>query len=160
MTGPGGPTGQGWPNQLPRVVATDLDGTLLRSDGTISERTRSMLVATEEAGTTVLFVTARPPRWVEPLADAVGSHGVVIAGNGAFVVDLARGAALERHRADLFEVEHVRAEHDGHLDGARLEQILTAVRDETAADERDVGGCVEPLQLAHGVADEHLRSHR
>ncbi len=73
------------------MVATDLDGTLLRSDGTISERTRSLLVATEEAGTTVLFVTARPPRWVEPLADAVGSHGVVIAGNGAFVVDLARG---------------------------------------------------------------------
>ena len=91
MTGAAGPAGPGWPNRLPRVVATDLDGTLLRSDGTISERTRSALVATEEAGTSVLFVTARPPRWVEPLADAVGSHGVVIAGNGAFLVDLARG---------------------------------------------------------------------
>ena len=30
---------------LPRVVATDLDGTLLRSDGTVSERTRSALRA-------------------------------------------------------------------------------------------------------------------
>jgi Cof subfamily protein (haloacid dehalogenase superfamily) len=91
MTGAAGPTGLGWPTQLPRVVATDLDGTLLRSDGSISARTREALAATEQAGTAVLFVTARPPRWVEPLADAVGPHGVVIAGNGAFLVDLARG---------------------------------------------------------------------
>ena len=100
MTGPAGPaaptlrnrpTGPGWPTRLPRVVATDLDGTLLRSDGSISTRTREALAATELAGTSVLFVTARPPRWVEPLADAVGAHGVVIAGNGAFVVDLERG---------------------------------------------------------------------
>lgn len=80
-----------WPTRLPRVVATDLDGTLLRSDGSISARTRAVLAATEQAGTTVLFVTARPPRWVAPLADAVGAHGVVIAANGAFVVDLERG---------------------------------------------------------------------
>ena len=80
-----------WPSVLPRVVATDLDGTLLRSDGSISARTRQVLADVERAGTSVLFVTARPPRWVHPLADAVGSHGVVIAGNGAFVVNLARG---------------------------------------------------------------------
>ncbi len=76
------------------------------------------------------------------------------------VVDLTRGAALERHRADLFEVEHVGAEHDGHVHRAGLEQILPAVRHEAAADERDVCGCVEPLQLAHRVADEHLRVRR
>ena len=83
-----------WPPALPRLVATDLDGTLLRSDGTVSARTRAVLLATEAAGTPVLFVTARPPRWVRPLADAVGAHGVVIAGNGAFVVDLAAGSVL------------------------------------------------------------------
>ena len=44
------------------------------------------------------------------------------------VVHLPRRAALERHRADLFEVKHVRAEHDGHVDGAGFEQILAAVR--------------------------------
>ncbi|MGN6240353.1 MAG: HAD family hydrolase, partial [Cellulosimicrobium cellulans] len=57
---------------LPRVVATDLDGTLLRSDGTVSERTRAALRAAEDAGVEVVFVTARPPRWLDQLADVVG----------------------------------------------------------------------------------------
>ena len=71
------------------------------------------------------------------------------------VVHLAGSAALERHRADLLEVEHVRAEDWRHVHGARLEQILPAFRHEAAADERDVGRRVEALQLAHRVADEH-----
>ncbi|MGO3813526.1 MAG: HAD family hydrolase [Cellulosimicrobium funkei] len=74
---------------LPRVVATDLDGTLLRSDGTVSERTRSALRAAEHAGVEVVFVTARPPRWLGALADVVGGHGHVICLGGAAVWDLA-----------------------------------------------------------------------
>jgi len=73
---------------LPRVVATDLDGTLLRSDGSLSDRTRRAIVAAEAAGVPTLFVTARPPRWLDELADAVGGHGIAICGNGAFVYDL------------------------------------------------------------------------
>ena len=80
---------------LPRVVATDLDGTLLRSDGTVSARTRDALRAVEEAGTEVVFVTARPPRWLADLADLVGGHGRVIALGGAAVWDLGSGRALD-----------------------------------------------------------------
>jgi len=80
---------------LPRVVATDLDGTLLRTDGTVSERTRRALVAAEAAGTEVVFVTARPPRWLDDLADLVGGHGRVIALGGAAVWDLGTGRALD-----------------------------------------------------------------
>ncbi|GAA1145716.1 HAD family hydrolase [Ornithinicoccus hortensis] len=74
---------------LPRVVASDCDGTLLRSDGTVSERTKEVLAAVEEAGTTVILVTARPPRWMHELADVVGGHGLAICGNGAFLYDVA-----------------------------------------------------------------------
>ena len=77
------------PSPTPRVVATDLDGTLLRSDGTLSQRTRSALRAVEDAGITVVFVTARPPRWLDDLADAVGGHGHVICLNGACVYEVA-----------------------------------------------------------------------
>jgi Cof subfamily protein (haloacid dehalogenase superfamily) len=73
----------------PRLIATDLDGTLLRSDGTLSRRTALALAAVEEAGIEVIFVTARPPRWLDELADAVGGHGTAICGNGAFVYDVA-----------------------------------------------------------------------
>lgn len=75
---------------LPRIVASDCDGTLLRSDGTVSDRTRQMLATVEDAGTTVVLVTARPPRWMHELADVVGGHGVALCGNGAFTYDVAR----------------------------------------------------------------------
>jgi Cof subfamily protein (haloacid dehalogenase superfamily) len=72
----------------PRLIATDLDGTLLRSDGTLSRRTAAALAAVEEAGIAVVFVTARPPRWLDELAGSVGGHGTAICGNGAFVYDV------------------------------------------------------------------------
>ena len=73
---------------LPRLVATDLDGTLLRSDGMCSERTRAALAAVEHAGVGVVLVTARPPRWLHELADLVAENGVVLCANGAFVYDV------------------------------------------------------------------------
>ncbi|WP_205856984.1 HAD hydrolase family protein, partial [Phytoactinopolyspora endophytica] len=51
--------------QPPRVVATDLDGTLLRSDGSVSPRTLAALRRAEDAGATVIFVSGRPPRWLD-----------------------------------------------------------------------------------------------
>ncbi|NDL58782.1 HAD-IIB family hydrolase [Phytoactinopolyspora mesophila] len=84
----------------PRVVATDLDGTLLRSDGTVSSRTREALRLAEDAGATVVFVTGRPPRWLDILADAVAGHGVTICANGALVYDVHRRVLIEQHSLD------------------------------------------------------------
>ncbi len=77
------------PPRRPRLVATDLDGTLVRSDGTVSERSRAAITAVDAAGVEVVIVTARPPRWVDALADLVSGHGTVLCGNGAFVYDVA-----------------------------------------------------------------------
>jgi Cof subfamily protein (haloacid dehalogenase superfamily) len=74
----------------PRGVATDLDGTIVRSDGTISARTRSALVTAESAGGLVVLVTGRPPRWLHGVADATGHHGIAVCANGALVYDLRR----------------------------------------------------------------------
>ena len=79
----------------PRLVATDLDGTLLRSDGSLSERTTTAIASAERAGIDVVFVTARPPRWLHDLADAVGGHGIALCGNGAFVLDVARREVVQ-----------------------------------------------------------------
>ena len=43
-----------------KLVATDLDGTLLHTDGTVTDRTRAALTAVEDLGVTVVFVTGRP----------------------------------------------------------------------------------------------------
>lgn len=72
---------------LPRIVATDLDGTLLRSDGTLSERTRATLLAVQAAGARVVLCTARPVRWVRPIVAAAGIDGCAVCVNGAVIWD-------------------------------------------------------------------------
>jgi Cof subfamily protein (haloacid dehalogenase superfamily) len=74
--------------RAPLLVATDLDGTVVRSDGTISDRTRQVLAAVEEAGAVLVLVTGRPPRWMPPIVEATGHRGVAICANGALVYDL------------------------------------------------------------------------
>lgn len=82
-----------------RLVATDLDNTLLRSDKTVSPRTDAALRAAAEAGVAVVPVTARQrlgvltvaPQFVE-LAEAFG--GWAICSNGALGVDLPSGQRL------------------------------------------------------------------
>ena len=81
----------------PRVVATDLDGTIVRSDGTISPRTRDALVAAEAAGAMVVIVTGRPPRWLQGIAEQTGHHGLAICANGALVYDLHTEKIVESH---------------------------------------------------------------
>lgn len=71
-----------------RLVACDLDGTLVRYDGTITGRTVAALRACEDAGVDVVFVTGRPPRWMPQVAEATGHRGLAICGNGALVIDL------------------------------------------------------------------------
>ncbi len=74
----------------PRVVATDLDGTLVRSDGTVSAYTADVLAAVEAAGAVVVFVTGRPLRWAEEVFEYVGEHGLAVVANGALVWDVGR----------------------------------------------------------------------
>ena len=81
----------------PRVVASDLDGTLVRSDGTISARSRRALEGAEQAGALVVFVTGRPPRWMQPVIEQTGASGLAICANGALVYDLGTGTIVREH---------------------------------------------------------------
>jgi hydroxymethylpyrimidine pyrophosphatase-like HAD family hydrolase len=83
------------PAQAPVLVATDLDGTLLRPDGSVSARTERALAALAAIGVEIVLVTARPPRWVDPLAPIAGPHATVICANGAFVYDVASRVILQ-----------------------------------------------------------------
>ena len=81
----------------PRLVATDLDGTLLRPDGTVSDRTKRAVMGLSAAGIGFVIVTARPPRWLHALADLVGPHGAAVCANGAFVYDVPARTVREVH---------------------------------------------------------------
>lgn len=91
------PAGAGDPASVTgpvRLIATDLDGTLLRDDKTVSDRTVAALAAAEKAGIEVFFVTGRPARWMDVVSDHVHGHGLAICANGAAVVDLHRGGLV------------------------------------------------------------------
>jgi Cof subfamily protein (haloacid dehalogenase superfamily) len=64
-----------------RLIATDLDGTLLQPGGVLSDRTRAALDA---VAADVVIVTARPPRFVQNLE----LTGTAICANGALIYDL------------------------------------------------------------------------
>jgi len=94
----------------PRLIASDLDGTLLRSDGTASARTSAAWSAVDGAGIETVLVTARPPRWLHDLEHVVGPRGVAICGNGAFVYEVATRRVLETHCFERDAVEAIVAD--------------------------------------------------
>lgn len=85
----------------PELVAIDFDGTLLRSDGTLSDRTVQAVRDVTGAGIRVMIVTGRPPRWLEPIAELLDRRGMAIAANGAVVVDLATSEVLDSIHLDV-----------------------------------------------------------
>jgi hydroxymethylpyrimidine pyrophosphatase-like HAD family hydrolase len=70
-----------------RLIASDLDGTLLRSDDSVSQRTLAALSRTVAAGIRFVLVSARSPGWLAPEAVHLGLDGIGICCNGAVVYD-------------------------------------------------------------------------
>jgi Cof subfamily protein (haloacid dehalogenase superfamily) len=87
-----------------RLLALDIDGTLLGSDKQISPRTRQALAATQERGVHLLLVTGRRPPAARRVADELGPGLPLVLHNGALIVEggevirclpLAKSLALE-----------------------------------------------------------------
>ncbi|MCC3300983.1 HAD family hydrolase [Arthrobacter sp. zg-Y895] len=77
-----------------RLIASDMDGTIVGADNSISDRTVNAFRACMAAGIDVVFVTGRPPRWLDPLRERIGHAGTVICSNGAITYDLAAERVL------------------------------------------------------------------
>src|SRR5215211_5953145 len=100
----------------PKLIVSDLDGTLLRSDETISDATLAELRAWDDAGVPLVIATGRPPRWMLGVRDRLGG-GTAICCNGAVLLDLGGFTVLEEHpltpdvlRAITDELRHRQAD--------------------------------------------------
>jgi HAD superfamily hydrolase (TIGR01484 family) len=106
-TGSTGSSGATGPGAFPyKLVATDLDGTLLRSDETVSARTRDALAAVTETGAAHIVVTGRAVPWTRHILDDLGYEGLAVCGQGAQVYDagehrLLTSVTLDRQLAGL-----------------------------------------------------------
>src|ERR1700712_1674110 len=75
--------------QTPRLVATDVDGTLLDPTDQVSERTRAAVHRVVAAGVPFVLVTGRPPRWIPPIVEQLGHAGPAVCANGAVLYNAA-----------------------------------------------------------------------
>jgi Cof subfamily protein (haloacid dehalogenase superfamily) len=75
----------------PRLVASDVDGTLLDPSDRISERTRAAVHRVVAAGVPFVLVTGRPPRWIRPVVELLGHAGLTVCANGSVLYDAATG---------------------------------------------------------------------
>ncbi|GAA3706061.1 HAD family hydrolase [Zhihengliuella alba] len=91
-----------------RLIASDVDGTILHPDGTVSTRTVEAFRAARAAGIEIVFVTGRPFRWLEPVQRAFGHLGTVICSNGALVYDQEDQRVLHSWTLDAATVAEVR----------------------------------------------------
>ncbi|MEU0006575.1 HAD family hydrolase [Streptomyces sp. NPDC006314] len=88
------------PSPAYALIATDLDGTLLRGDDTVSDRSLAALARVARAGARHLVVTGRPAPRVRPLLADLGCTGLAVCGQGAQVYDAAADRLLWSVRLD------------------------------------------------------------
>jgi Cof subfamily protein (haloacid dehalogenase superfamily) len=81
-------------SKRPKLIASDLDGTIVSHKGVVSQRTIDAFTRARDLGVHVFFVTGRPPRWMSEIREAFG-FGEAICCNGAMLYDLMNDVVLE-----------------------------------------------------------------
>jgi hydroxymethylpyrimidine pyrophosphatase-like HAD family hydrolase len=84
-----------------QLVATDLDGTLLLDDLTVSGRTRQVLADLASQGVVHLVVTGRPASGCQEIFTAMGYQALAVCGQGAQLYDAGSGELIETRDVDL-----------------------------------------------------------
>lgn len=84
----------------PKLIVSDIDGTLLDSNGRVSPRLRDTISRAVRMGTKVVLATGRPHRWLAPVLDQLPFTPECVCANGAVVYDPARDEVLARHELE------------------------------------------------------------
>lgn len=101
---------------LPKLIATDLDGTLVRSDDTVSAYSHQVLDRVRTAGIPIVGATGRGPRLTELTRNDIRAADYLVMAGGGRVVD----------QTDLSGPVVLR---DERLDGAVLASLLTDIEE-------------------------------
>jgi Cof subfamily protein (haloacid dehalogenase superfamily) len=80
-----------------RLLALDLDGTLLRRDGLVDDRDIAAIAELQAAGVTVTIVTGRLHSGATGAARACAIEGAIACVEGSHLVELASGRTLVHH---------------------------------------------------------------
>ena len=132
-----------------RLLALDVDGTLLDPTGVLRPTVRDAVLAVQQRGLQVVLCTGRRFRTARPLAQALQLTGPIVVHNGALVKDLASGQTLH-HQYVAEEVYHQAL--------ALLRRMSTPMAYVDAIDEH-IDILTEPLERAHPFQRAYLSEH-
>ena len=71
-----------------KLIAIDLDGTLLNSYGVVTDRTKQTIKKCIDKGIEIVLASGRPNDSIEAIAKEIGAEHYFIAGNGALIYDI------------------------------------------------------------------------
>ncbi|MEO3946854.1 Cof-type HAD-IIB family hydrolase [Gorillibacterium sp. CAU 1737] len=113
-----------------KLIALDMDGTVLNEDTQISEENRKWIHRAIEHGVTVMFATGRGLQSVQPYVQELGLVSPMIASNGGEVWE-APGLLKTRHTMDpewIRELVELARKHDTWFWGYAVEGLFNKER--------------------------------
>lgn len=87
-----------------KLIAVDLDGTLLNSYGDISEKNKNSIKKSMEKGAEVVIASGRPVSSAKAYANEAGANKYVICGNGSVLYDIQKEQILYNKSIDKQKV--------------------------------------------------------
>jgi len=139
----------------PRLLALDLDQTIMSDDGKITERTISAIYKIKQKGVDVIFITGRPPRWMFEV-EKIFESGKAIIANGAIFYDLEKKRILEYQNINLSDQKKIvkeirRANLDCHF---AVEKVTDFKREKGYIPRWDDGVDLYPCDDITNILDE------
>ncbi|HEV8568320.1 MAG TPA: HAD family hydrolase [Actinoplanes sp.] len=115
---------------LPKLIATDLDGTLVHSDDTVSAYTHEVLDRVRAAGIRIVGATGRGPRLAELTRNDIRAADFLVLAQGGWVLDQNDGRYLRTARLPGSTLAGVLAELEASL--GPLSVMVEALEHDTA----------------------------
>lgn len=105
---------------VPKMIATDIDGTMLRSDGTLSPRVRKALHDAADAGIHVVPATGRPEMVATDVIEALELRDFWVFANGAMTRNLTTNETIRGYWMDPMVAHGLVKEMRAAFPGARF----------------------------------------
>lgn len=139
-----------------RLIATDIDGTLLNDRHEVTPRAGAAIAEFQRRGGMVVLSTARPPRATLWLHTELGLSGPLITYNGALVYDPVRKVPLLHHPLEkemaLRALAEIRALDGSIVVGAELEDEWHIDRIDERLRDRLAAGRIREMPIEGDVA--------
>ena len=85
---------------LPKLIVSDVDGTLCTGFNEVNKRTRDVLGRCVDAGIKVILATGRPPVNTKVIVEQIPHSGVAICANGAITYDIINDTVTQHDSLD------------------------------------------------------------